>query len=232
MRPWTREEDERLCLLAGMGATLDEAEDSFALQRTRGSIRQRARRLKLRFTRRPTAPFAWRRTISGWTAEQDETLRRMAPTHLPQEVAQAVGKAVYSVHRRAARLRVRFERMLVGRHRPWTAKELEILKWHVGHRSMAWLCARLGRTYSAVKCKAEQLGLSRLQGKLTVSGAARELGVQRKTVARHRDALGLGALALEDLPAIARSILAGNYDAGSRARVARLREIATEEASV
>jgi hypothetical protein len=79
-------------------------------------------------------------------------------------------------------------------HKPWTARELELLRFMWGEKSLAWVAGRLGRSQFGAYEKAKQLGLPAIpQGYETFTEACRRTGYEgaqlRQILAWSRTAL-------------------------------------------
>ena len=74
--------------------------------------------------------------------------------------------------------------------RPWTEREISLLKWYIGHKSLTQVAKILDRSIGAVKCKASRLGISASRATYSQSEAIRKTGYNWKQLQQARTALG------------------------------------------
>ncbi len=74
--------------------------------------------------------------------------------------------------------------------RPWTEREVSLLKWYIGHKSLEQVARLLDRSVGAIKCKASRLGIAASRATYSQSEAIRKTGYNWKQLQQARKALG------------------------------------------
>jgi hypothetical protein len=116
---------------------------------------------KVNFARRQQATYAWDESKDvrlRWCYNHSQ---RQALSHALTRLANELRYPKGALRRRAEQLG-----LTMWSHVRWTSEELALLEEYAGSRSVGWITRKLkaktgiGRSYNAVKCKAEELGRS------------------------------------------------------------------------
>ena len=116
---------------------------------------------RLNFTKR-------HRTIYAWDGNKDERLRGCYRYSERTELSRALTQLAGELHYPKGALRRRAEQLglTMWTHVRWTQAEIVLLEEYAGGKTVGWITRKLktktgiGRSYNAVKCKAEEIGRS------------------------------------------------------------------------
>lgn len=103
-----------------------------------------------------------------WDEEKDEQLRSCYKHAQRRELSIALTRLANELRYPKGALRRRAEQLglTMWSHVRWTAQELTLLEEYAGNKTVGWITRKLksktgiGRSYNAVKCKAEEIGRS------------------------------------------------------------------------
>lgn len=129
-----------------------------------------------------------------WTDDEIEYLRVEAMRIPSTEIAMHLGRTVPAVRCKARKLKIRLyvERLKDGSiRRGWTLKEVSDLYGLSERTTLEGAAQRLKRSPDAVKKKAQKLGISFREDRMTLCEMAKILGISHNTLCRRRDKLGL-----------------------------------------
>ena len=129
-----------------------------------------------------------------WSEEDLKILKESAATMTQAEVAEKLGRTLRSVihacHRHGIKYRLRkYKDGSLRRY--WTRAEITALQGYAETLTMRRAAARLGRSYSSIKKKADELGISFKHQRLQLTDVAEILRVSPRVVYRRREKLGL-----------------------------------------
>jgi predicted transcriptional regulator len=149
LRLWSDDEIELVKKLYAEKPTKELAKQ---LGRTLAAVKHRAHVLGLKRKIRYEA---------HWTPEDIAVLKELYPTCPIGEIAKKLGRTVTAVRSRAIQLGIKRKSYL---EKVWTAEELQLLReLYPTHEDIQDIAERIGRSPSAVRGKANYLGLSKRQ---------------------------------------------------------------------
>lgn len=128
-----------------------------------------------------------------WDAQKDLRLRRCYDRTVRCELSRELSRLSRELGYPKSALRRRAEQLglTLWSHVRWTPQEIRFLEEYAGTRTVGWIVHRLrtrtgiGRSYNAVKCKAEEIGRSlRLREGYTQSDLATLFGTTESTVSK------------------------------------------------
>ena len=134
----------------------------------------------------------------AWSEAELSQLRELALTDTKQAIAERLGRSVCSIERKTNELRILVvhrrvggpgKRLSVARH--WTREEEIRLMGQIGTATLRQIARRLGRTEVAVKKRLSHLGWAANEETLTVTQLSQIFGLDKDTIRRYRDELGL-----------------------------------------
>lgn len=151
---WTQAEEERLRRLFPLGRN-DELAARF--NRSRESIKKKARKLGLKKDYaggyrpyRPDPP-------NMWTKDDIRRLKKMYPEVPVKQVAKILKRSETAVISKAGDLGIKKKFRIDRRH--WSKEELRFLKKNFPEMDFKTMAKKLGRSHSAVRSRANKLGL-------------------------------------------------------------------------
>jgi hypothetical protein len=128
-----------------------------------------------------------------WDDYNDLQLKRCYQNTKRRELSQALSRLARELKYPKGALRRRAEQLglTMWSHVRWTDAELQILADYAGEKTVGWITKTLkrrtgiGRSYNAVKCKADEIGRSlRLASGYSRSDIATLLGTSESTIAK------------------------------------------------
>jgi hypothetical protein len=128
-----------------------------------------------------------------WDAGKDLRLKRCYENADRRELSRELSRLSNELGYPKSALRRRAEQlgMTLWSHVRWTAEEIQLLEEYAGARTIGWITRTLrtrtgrGRSYNAVKCKAEEIGRSlRLREGYTQNDLAELFGTTQNTVSK------------------------------------------------
>ena len=131
--------------------------------------------------------------VYPWDGDRDLRLKRCYENTKRPELSRALSRLAGELKYPKAALRRRAEQLglTLWSHVRWTDAELEILAEYAGEKTVGWITTTLkrrtgiGRSYNAVKCKAEEIGRSlRLGSGYSRNDIVQLFGTTQSTVAR------------------------------------------------
>jgi hypothetical protein len=134
----------------------------------------------------------------AWSLSEIEQLRSLALTDTKQTIAERMGRSVCGIERKTNELGILIIHRRVGgpgrrdsvaRH--WSRDEELRLMGLLGSATLRQISRQLGRTEIAVKKRLAHLGWAAHDETMTVSQLSRIFGLDRDTIRRYRDELGL-----------------------------------------
>jgi DNA-binding CsgD family transcriptional regulator len=228
---WT--EDEVTTLRGNLELTVREFHEKHMPYRSARAIRRKAQSLNIKFKGDP-------RVQKTWTDEEILRLRELAQTHTKEEIAQELGRTPLSVKNAVKKHGIKvlyINNAIAGKVKKWTQGDIAELYGYAGRYTMDQAAKKLGRSRSSVMDICQKHKILFRQGILTARKVSEILGVDVRTVQRHRDLLGLqwrkfrkkglnaeGA-SESDVQAIAKSILEETASGNLQASLRNLKKI-------
>ncbi|MBN8843274.1 MAG: SANT/Myb domain-containing protein [Sphingomonadales bacterium] len=116
-----------------------------------------------------------------WTAQEELTLRQMAPDHKWADIAKVLNRSPRAVQKYAVDRRI----LRATDGRDWSPSDINRLRSEYPHMTTAVVAELLGRTASSVRAKAYELGIMKDPGFISNlrQGLARKAAIQRSTSA-------------------------------------------------
>jgi hypothetical protein len=131
--------------------------------------------------------------VYPWDGNKDLRLKRCYENTKRRQLSQALSRLSGELRYPKAALRRRAEQLgiTIWSHVRWTDEELQILAEYAGEKTVGWITKTLkrrtgiGRSYNAVKCKAEEIGRSlRLGSGYSRNDIVQLFGTTQSTVAK------------------------------------------------